>query len=232
MKILQINSHYNQGGAARIVACIHRQLLADGVDSHVAYGRGTKVEETGVHMFGSRLGVYMSAFLSRFIGLNGYFNHHATRKLLRLIDEIQPDIIHMHVLHGYYLNVPMLFHYINEHHIPCVWTFHDCHAFVGNCGYYLDCRKWEKGCECCPYLKKYPTSQWFDHTRKMWLEKRELFTQGDRKIVVAPSDWLKKEAEKSFLSKYECRTIHNGIDTKNTFYPRKQDECRKKYGYL
>lgn len=230
MKILQINSHYDQGGAARIVACIHRQLLADGVEAYVAYGRGRKAEEKNVYGFGSRIGVYLSAALSRFSGWNGYFNHVSTKRLLRLLDKIQPDIIHIHVLHGYYVNVPMLFRYINKNKIPCVWTFHDSHAFVGNCGYFFDCRRWEQGCDACPYLKNYPTSLWFDHTGEMWHRKKELFTQGE-KIVVTPSRWLTDEAGHSFFRKYSCITIPNGIDAEHTFVPRDKETCRRKHGY-
>ena len=128
MKILQINSHYDQGGAARIVACIHRQLLAEGIESYVAYGRGNKSDDPNVYQFDRLPEIYASAFLSRLVGLNGWWNRIATRRLIAYIESTQPDIIHMHALHGYYLNFPMLFHYINEHAIPCVWTFHDCHA--------------------------------------------------------------------------------------------------------
>lgn len=231
MKILQINSHYNQGGAARIVACIHRQLQQDGVESYVAYGRGSKSSETGVYKFGNTVEVYVSAFLSRFIGLNGWFNHIATHKLIKLIDKIKPDVIHMHVLHGYYLNVPMLFRYLNEREIPCVWTFHDCHAFVGNCGYFFDCRKWEEGCKNCSYLKNYPASQWFDWTSWMYKQKKRMFTKKSNMIIVTPSDWLTREAKKSYFGKFECITIHNGIDVQGTFYPRDREACCKKYGF-
>ncbi len=231
MKVLQINSHYDQGGAARIVATLHRQLLKKGIESYVAYGRGEISKEENVLNFGNKTDVYCSAFLSRFTGWNGYFNHIATRKLISLIKKIQPDIIHMHVLHGYYINVPMLFRFINKHNIPCVWTFHDCHAFVGNCGYFFDCRKWEIGCSECPYIKNYPTSQWFDHTEKMYRHKQSLFTVGDKKIIVTPSQWLTEETKKSYFRKYPCVTIHNGINTEEIFYPRDRKLCREKYGF-
>jgi len=231
VKVLQINSHYDQGGAARIVATLHRQLLKKGIESYVAYGRGEISKEENVLSFGNTPGVYCSAFLSRFTGWNGYFNHIATRKLIKLMKKIQPDMIHMHVLHGYYINVPMLFRFINKHNIPCVWTFHDCHAFVGNCGYFFDCRKWEAGCHECPYIRNYPTSQWFDHTEKMWRHKQRLFTVGDKKIIVTPSQWLTEEAKKSYFGKYECMTIHNGINTEEIFYPRDRRLCREKYGF-
>ena len=120
MKVLQINSHYDQGGAARIVDTLHRQLLKKGIEAYVAYGRGDISKEENVLYFGNKYGVYLSAFLSRFTGWNGYFNHTATRKLIRLITKIQPDIIRIHVLHGYYINVPMLFHYMNIDNIFCM----------------------------------------------------------------------------------------------------------------
>ena len=144
MKILQINSHYNQGGAARIVACIHRQLLEDGEESYVVYGRGTGEEEKNVIRIDKNYEVYLSALLCRITGLNGWWTQKAARRLTALMDEIQPDIVHIHTLHGYYMNFQILWNYLNKHDIPCVWTFHDCHAFTGNCGYYFACRRWEK----------------------------------------------------------------------------------------
>lgn len=231
MRILQINSHYNQGGAARIVACIHRQLLKDGEESYVAFGRGQKPQESNVYRFGLTPEIYWSALVSRGVGISGWSNSAATRRLLRFMDQVKPDVIHMHALHGYYLNLPLLFDYINEKNIPCVWTFHDCYAFVGNCGYYFDCERWRTGCGNCPNIHTYPNSQWFDFTEWMWKRKKELFTQGSRKIIVTPSEWLTGEAQKSFFGKYECVTIRNGIDTQTYFYPRDRKACRKKYGY-
>ncbi len=231
MKILQINSHYNQGGAARIVACIHRQLLANGQQSYVAYGRGRKTAEEGCYRFNTAPEIYGSALFSRVFGINGWCNRLATKRLIAFIKKVQPDVIHMHTLHGYYLNLPMLFQYINNREIPCVWTFHDCHAFVGNCGYFFDCDKWVAGCGKCQYLKNYPTSQFFDFTKFMWRRKKELFTVGEKKMIVTPSEWLTEEARRSFFGKYPCVTLRNGIDVKGTFYPRDKKECREKYGY-
>lgn len=231
MKVLQINSHYNQGGAARIAAYIHRQLLEEGVESYVAYGRGALSEDKNVWRFDHTWEIYLSALLSRLTGINGWFNRRATKRLIKRMEEIQPDVIHMHALHGYYLNFPMLFRYINEKKIPCVWTFHDCHAFVGNCGYFFDCDKWQHGCGKCPYVHGYPKSQFFDFTAWMWKRKRELFTKGAEKVIVTPSEWLTNEAKKSFVGKYPCVTIHNGIDSTRIFYPRDIRKCREKHGY-
>ena len=231
MKILQINSHYNQGGAARIVAYIHRQLLAEGVESYVAFGRGELPEETNAYRFNHTWEVYLSALMSRLTGINGWFNRGATRRLIAYMKKIQPDVVHLHAIHGYYLNWPKLFEYLNANNIPVVWTFHDCHAFVGNCGYFFDCEKWKEGCGKCPYVQNYPKSQFFDFTKWMWKRKKALFTKGDKKVVVTPSVWLTDEAKKSFFGKYQCVTINNGIDSSHIFYPRDKQSCREKYGY-
>ena len=231
MKILQINSHYDQGGAARIAACIHRELLRSGEESVVAYGRGAKGTDRNTFRFDTVPEIYLSALFSRLSGVNGWCNRLATGRLIRFMKRWKPDVVHLHALHGYYLNFPMLFAYLDRQRIPCVWTFHDCHSFVGNCGYPYECERWRTGCGSCPHLRDYPASQWFDRTGWMWREKRRLFTGGDNRVIVTPSDWLTEEARQSFFSVYPCMTIRNGIDTAHTFYPRGKERCRKKYGY-
>jgi glycosyltransferase involved in cell wall biosynthesis len=230
MRIVQINSHYDQGGAAKIVAYIHRQLLSMEQEAYVAYGRGQKSQDAHTMRFASSVSVYISAFISRFLGIHGWSNRRDTRKLLAYLDQIRPDVIHLHAIHGYYVNIPMLFSYINERNIPCVWTFHDCYAFTGNCGYYFTCERWQSGCGNCHHLKAYPRSEWFDFTAWLWKRKKSLFTKG-HKIIVSPSQWLTEEAKRSFFQQYPCVTINNGIDTTGTFYPRDKAKCRSKYGY-
>lgn len=231
MRIVHINSHYDQGGAARIAACIHRELLREGQESYAVYGRGGDRQEKNVFRFDGRADIYVSALLSRVTGLNGYWNRAATRRLLHILDRVRPDILHLHALHGYYLNLEMLFGYINAHEIPCVWTFHDCHAFTGNCGYFFDCGRWREGCGGCPRLGGYPASLFLDFTAQMLRHKRELFTAGSKKIIACPSEWLTETAKQSFFGKYPCRTVRNGIDVHNVFYPRDRDACRAKYGF-
>lgn len=232
MKILQINSHYDMGGAAKIVSSLHKQLLREGEESFVAYGRGPKTDQLNIYRFNQYWEVLCSALISRVFGVHGWSNRMATKRLLRYVDRVKPDIIHMHALHGYYLNLPLFFEYINSRKIPCVWTFHDCFAFTGNCGYSFDCEKWKEGCGHCPYIANYPKSQCIDASGWMWKRKKALFTVGDNKVLVSPSDWLREQAEVSFLKKYPCITIHNGINVTDVFYPREKEACRTKYGLL
>ncbi|PRR84082.1 glycosyltransferase [Clostridium vincentii] len=231
MRIFQINSHYNQSGAGKIVACIHRELKRHGYGSMVAYGRGKVTNEDGIYRIGSKFELAFEGFNTRFIGINGFTSWNATKKLVMEIDKFCPDVIHLHGLHGYYLNYKILFDYINRKNIPCVWTFHDCHAFSGNCGYHYECDKWKTSCYECQHLREYPTSYWLDHTNWMWEQKKNLFTQTDNKIIVSPSEWMTDDAKQSFFGKYNCITVNNGVDTENVFYKRDKNECRKKYGF-
>lgn len=231
MRIFQINSHYDQSGAGKIVACIHRELKQHGHDSMVAYGRGKVTNEDCIYRIGSKVELAFEGFATRIIGITGFTSWNATKKLIREINKFSPDIIHLHGLHGYYLNFKILFDYINKNNIPCVWTFHDCHAFSGNCGYHYECEKWKIGCYKCQHLTDYPTSYLFDHTKWMWKKKKKLFTQTDNKIIVSPSEWMTNDAKQSFFGKYQCVTINNGIETENVFYRRNREECRKKYGF-
>lgn len=231
MKILQINSHYDQSGAGKIVAAIHQYLKEQGYESRVAYGRGRETNEKHISFISTKLSVYFSVFVNRFIGINGFTSWFTTKKLLKEINNFKPDVIHLHGLHGYYINFTLLFNYINKNQIPIVWTFHDCHAFTGNCGYHKDCNKWENGCGECPYLKDYPSTYLFDFTKWMWKKKKKLFTLAHTKTIVSPSEWMTKSAEKSYFKKYNCITINNGIDTERVFFDQGKEKCRIKYGY-
>ena len=232
MKVFQINSHYDQSGAGKIVSCIHKELKKRGYDSMVAYGRGHIINERGIYRIGSKFEIAIEGFATRIIGINGFTSWNATKKLVKEIERFSPDVIHIHGLHGYYLNYKILFDYINKNNIPCVWTFHDCHAFSGNCGYHYECEKWKTQCYKCEHLKEYPTSYFFDNTKWMWKEKKKLFTKTDNKIIVSPSDWMTNDAKKSYFGKYECITINNGIDTENIFFRRNKIECRKKHKFF
>lgn len=231
MKILQLSSHYNQGGAAKIVTYLHRQLMGDGLEMKTLYGRGKVQNEQGVTGYGNSLSVLMDAFCSRVSGYSGCFSKGVTKRLLWEIERFGPDVVHLHALHGYHLNIPMLFAYLQKQEIPWIWTFHDCYAFTGNCGYHFDCDKWKSGCGECPYVQSYPKSLFWDRSREQWQQKKALFTAEQRGVVVAPSRWLTGEAKQSFFGKYPCITIPNGIDTEHTFYPRDMAETRRKLGF-
>lgn len=146
-------------------------------------------------------------------GLNGYFSYFSTRKLLKYLDEIHVNIIHLHNLHQFCINLPMLFDYIRGHRIKTIWTLHDCWAFTGHCAHYtaIGCNRWKIGCGNCPQKMVYPRSI-IDTTSFMWRKKKKIFSNIEDMTIVTPSEWLAKEISHSYLKEYTCKVINNGID--------------------
>ena len=232
MRIIQINSHYNQSGAGKIVKELHKYYESKGHESYVFYGRGRDTDHLNVKKYTTKIETYIHVSQARILGLNGYGSSMSTRKIVDDSKNIKPDVIHLHGLHGYYSNFKILFDYINSENIPVVWTFHDCHAFTGNCGYHYECEKFTTQCDKCPYLSDYPKSLFFDRTKKMFIDKRALFTKSKNKTIVSPSMWMTNDAKRSYFGVYECVTINNGINNKDIFYRRDKISSRIKHGFL
>lgn len=221
MKVVQINS-FSNGSTGKIMMSIHEELLKQGYDSYVVWGRGRKSNNYRELYLNDKIGVYFHAFYSRITGKTGFASKISTKKLLKRLDEINPDIIHLHNLHGYYINIEMLFNYIKNKHIKVVWTLHDCWAFTGQCPHFTLCKcdKWKNGCYNCPMIVEYPKSL-KDNSKNNYLKKKELFT-GLNMSIVTPSNWLSHMVKDSFLKKYNIRVINNGIDIE-TFKKTKSD---------
>ena len=145
---------------------------------------------------------------------HGFYNMHETKLLIKFLDNLRPDIIHLHNIHNSYINVKMLFSYIKQHHISVVWTLHDCWSYTGHCAYYsaASCNKWKTACYSCPQLLSYPRSWLLDNSKRNYNMKKELFTMPKNISLVTVSSWLKKEVKKSFLNEKPCYTIMNGVD--------------------
>lgn len=163
-----------------------------------------------------------------YTGLKGGWLFFETKRLMKRIDEIKPEIIHLHNLHDTYVHLPLLFNYIKKHKVPIVWTLHDSWAFTGHCPYFTmaKCEKWKIGCHDCPNYRDYPSS-FFDNSKRMWKLKKKWFTGVENMTIVTPSQWLADLVKQSFLGEYPVRVIHNGIDLA-VFKPTPSD-FREKY---
>jgi Glycosyltransferase len=146
-------------------------------------------------------------------GYDGRYSVSVTRRFLKYVDKIRPDIIHLHNLHNCYINIELLFEYIKKNNISIIWTLHDCWSFTGHCPHYkaVNCNKWQTECFECPQYKQYPASR-TDKSKEMYKLKKSWFTDVEKMIIVTPSDWLKGQVKKSFLSEYQVEVINNGID--------------------
>lgn len=152
-------------------------------------------------------------WLARITGKTGGFSTLATWRLLRRLDKMKPDLIHLHNLHGWFINLPMLFGYIKKHNIPVVWTLHDCWSFTGHCPHFAmaGCDRWKTGCGGCNRNYLYPQT-FFDCSKTNWRRKKKWFTGVENLTIVTPSQWLAEQVRQSFLGEYPVRVINNGID--------------------
>lgn len=220
MKIMLINS-VPYGSTGKIMFSISKIVKEKGGSAVAATGFSWhKVQYEEHELIGNIFTKAAHMYLSNFFGNHGDYSVIPTKMLIRRINKFSPDIIHLHNIHGWYLNIPMLFRYLKKCHIPVVWTLHDCWAYTGGCAHYTfcNCDKWLTGCGECPNLSEYPISSKIDKTKKMWELKKELFCDLPNLTIVTPSSWLANQVQKSFLNKYPVRVINNGIN-RNVFEP-------------
>lgn len=220
VKVVQIST-FSYKAAGNIMMNLHRAMMKNGIDSYVVWGRGRKAENDHEYFMDDSWGVKLHGVYTRITDKTGFASTLSTRKLLNWLDEIEPDIIHLHCIHGYFINISLLFTYIKEKNIKVIWTQHDCWAFTGHCAYFdaCGCEKWKTGCHDCEQLTTYPASRLMDNSKWNWKTKKELFT-GANVTVVTPCEWLSELVKMSFLREYPIRVIYNGIDT-NVFKPTK-----------
>ena len=213
MKIVLINS-VSYGSTGSIMFNIHKFLLNSGIESYAIWGRGRKAENNNEVFLSNKIGVFFHKLFSMLTGRTGFASYRSTKKLLKILDKIQPNIIHLNNIHGYYLNIELLFNYIKKNNIKVVWTLHDCWSFTGHCAHFshIGCNKWETKCFECPKYNEYPFSC-VDNSAWNYTHKKNLFNGVNDLTIITPSDWLANLVKKSFLKDYTVKVINNGIDT-------------------
>ena len=195
---------------------------------------GVKYQKHSQHdncIIGTKKDLLWHEFNSFIRDSHGLASNKATRELIGHISSYQPDVIHLHNIHGYYLNYPILFKYLLSINTPIVWTLHDCWSFTGHCCFFdrIDCDRWKTGCGHCPGLSVYPRSLFVDRSTRNWRLKKECFTSVlDRLTIVPVSNWLESFVRQSFLKDATIQTIHNGVDIK-TFSPKEVSSLKETY---
>lgn len=236
MKVLQINSCLNKS-TGRIAQQIGDKAIEDGFNSFIAYPARAGICDSKSHLIeiGSSVDAKVHAVITRVFDRHGLASAVSTKNFVKRILDINPDIIHLHNIHGYYINYPILFKYLSTTDIPIVWTFHDCWPMTGHCVHYTDvkCSKWKgEGCSNCPKKKSYPASLLSDRSSQNFKDKKKYFTSLKNLTIVPVSYWLGSVVEQSFFKGTPIKVIQNGIDLK-TFYPRTNqvEIIREKYGW-
>jgi putative colanic acid biosynthesis glycosyltransferase len=230
LKVLQINSTVNKGSTGRIAEQIGELLIEQSEESIIAFGRNSNFSKSQTYRIGSEIDVKLHGAYSLLLGKHGEASISATKRFLDFLDFENPDIIHIHNLHGYYLNFPLLFNYIKRNKKKVVWTLHDCWAFTGHCTYFSDieCEKWQSKCINCPKKGNYPKSLFFDTSEYYFKLKKKTFNYPDIYFVTV-SNWLKETAKASFLNRQPIICINNGVDENQFINKQKNQDLINKY---
>lgn len=231
MKIVHIYSS-NRGSIGKIIADISKTLEQYSDIECYALLADCFGERPDNYVIFSKRGINkFNRILGRLTGFNNCFAVFTTRKLIRYLDQLQPEVIHLHNLHDGYVNLKILFNYLAKTNKPVVWTLHDCWAFTGKCPYFgiSHCEKWKNGCFHCPTYKQYPKSE-FDRTKYLYNLKKRLFTSMKKMALVTPSLWLADCVGQSYLQNIPVQVIYNGIDLE-VFHP-VESNIREKYGLI
>ena len=228
MKVLLIDVVCKYGSTGKIVYDLYSQINASGDEAAICYGRGPKLKEKNIFKFSFDFETLLHAFLTRITGFTGCFSYFSTRRLIKFIKKFKPDVVHIHELHAYFLNVVPLLKFLKKQNIKVVHTLHCAYSYTGKCGHHFECEKWKTECGKCPRLHEYISTSFFDRTKRMFNSKKKAFTGFKDFTVVSPSKWLGDFAKQSFLGQYPIKIIPNGIDC-SIFYPRETNELRKKF---
>ena len=222
MKIVQINVNA-KGSIGRITAAVSRKLTENQIENYIFYGMDRATKDCEVR-FSNTFEEKISALFAKVRGNSGFNSVFTTRKLIRKLKKIHPDIVHLHNLHNHNVNLTMLFDYFRKENIKVFWTFHDCWAFTGYCTHYTiaKCTKWQEKCADCPQYRQY--SWLFDNSTAQQDRKVKAFSDVDLTIIT-PSEWLGSQVRKSRLKGHKLQVIHNGINLQ-AFSPR---DVREEY---
>lgn len=235
MKILQINCVYKKGSTGKIVYDLHSELLAEGYDSIVCYGRGSKMNEKYVYKTCGEIYSHINKVCTWFTGIMYGGCKLSTIKLIKVIEKERPDIVHLHCINGYFVNIYNLIKYLRNNSIKTVLTLHAEFMFTGGCGHSFDCNQWksESGCgkPACPRWRKETGSLFFDRTSSMWKKMKDAFDDFDDLRVVSVSPWLMKRAKEStILGNKKHFTVLNGLNTSIFHYIQDSEKLRNNLG--
>lgn len=227
MKILMINSFCGLGSTGRICTDLADVLSEQGHEVKIAYGRDTvpeKYQKYAVRI-GTDIDVKLHGVQTRLFDTHGFGSKGVTKRFLEWADSFAPDVLHLHNIHGYYINIKLLFEWIKKHpQMRVIWTLHDCWPFTGHCVHFtvVECTQWKTHCEYCTQKRTYPKSDLFSNCKNNYDRKKTAFTSVKDMTIVTPSKWLAELVKESFLREYPVQVINNGIDT-SVFKPTPSD---------
>lgn len=230
-KLIQINTVCNTS-TGKLMGDIQRKADKLGYETLSIVGRRKVFQDVPCIRIGNPVSFWIHVAITTIFDKQGYGSYFMTKRIIKRLREENPDIIHLHNLHGYYLNLPLLFDYLAEEFSGKIyWTFHDCWPITGHCAYFtaVKCAKWKSGCSKCPNKRAYPISLFCDASERNYNEKNKLFNRLNDLTIITPSEWMAQMVKKSFLCKYPVEVVNNGIDLKKFVYREPESRLFDKY---
>ena len=233
MKVIQINSECGRGSTGKIAVAISELLDSKQIENYIFYSGNHKCSFKNAIQINGRINIRFHQILSWLFGNQGLHSSLSTKRMIRKIKRINPDIIQLHNIHGYYLDFRILFKFLANFSGKVYWTLHDCWSFTGHCTHfaYSKCNKWMVCCDKCPQKKEYPYSLIFDRSKYLFKLKKHYFSSVKKMELISPSNWLASLLKESFLRFKTVHVINNGVDL-NVFYPRNTKNILNKYPKL
>ena len=177
-KLLQINPVIKENtSTGKIMRTLGELAQAAGWESYVAYSRardGVPPHSSRLVPVGNKADLLLHGVATRLFDAHGLASRLATRRFVARLRELNPDVIHIHNIHGYFLNYKILSRALAQMGKPVVWTVHDCWLYTGHCYHYASagCERWKTGCHHCPQKKAFPASRLLDRSRRNWEDKK------------------------------------------------------------
>lgn len=216
MRVLIINVRIGSGSVGKIVVDLYNDLKRDGHECKIAYARGgiASVPENDTIKISNMIDMGLHFLASTLFGKTATYSRIETKKFLKKVDYFHPDVVHIHGIYGYYINMEVLFDYLRERKIPLVTTMHSCWDYTGHCCYfsYAGCDQWKDGCRNCPQKNTYPKAIICEDVKLNYALKKRLYNSLDKCVVVSPCEWMNDNVSNSFLSNLNTKVINNGID--------------------
>lgn len=230
-KLVQINTVCNTS-TGKLMGDIQRKANASGYDTLSIVGRRKVFQDVPCKKIGNSFSFWIHVAINTVFDRQGYGSYFMTRKIVKRLRKENPDIIHLHNLHGYYLNLPILFDYLSkEFDGKIYWTFHDCWPITGHCAHFsaIGCDKWKRGCSKCPNKMVYPVSLFLDASTQNYKDKKRMFCSLKNLTIITPSEWMAGWIRKSFLGQFPVKVINNGIDLNVFVFTKPEKEIIDKY---
>ena len=229
MKILIVNTHDIQGGAARAAYRLHNALQCEGINSQMLVQSKTSDDPT---VLGPRTRLQKARSIYRPIldalPVNHYKNKIKTHfspawlpssSMVEKINTSDVDLVHLHWIGDGMMRIEDIAN-IKK---PIVWSLHDMWAFTGGCHYDFECGKFTTHCGACPVLG---SKKRYDLSYSIFNRKAKTFAKIPNINIVGISRWLACCAKNSAILAEKCIVnLPNPIDT-HTFRPLDRETAR------